>query len=166
VRADTDFLMVVAYRLQESKQDPLIFSPRILDVGVFPMADCVAARDDRLTSKGGKWFGDYETPAVLSRQGLRKIQAGETVNYDQYGRKEHEGYDLNEDTNFGKLKRIPYRPLQEFLREHGATYARKGRYPKPWALAGTARDFGAQTMEDVSPADDGDVVMEDVLIAD
>jgi hypothetical protein len=28
--------------------------------------------------------------------------------------------DFEKDTNFGKLKRIPYPPLQEFMRKHGA----------------------------------------------
>jgi hypothetical protein len=32
-----------------------------------------------------------------------------------YGRKESEGKDFNEDTNFGKLKRIPHPKLQGFL---------------------------------------------------
>ena len=34
-----------------------------------------------------------------------------------YGRKESEGKDFNEDTNFGKLKRIPHPNLQAFLRK-------------------------------------------------
>ncbi|WP_288175448.1 hypothetical protein [Sporofaciens musculi] len=38
------------------------------------------------------------------------------VDYSSYGRKENEGKDLNEDTNFGKLKRIPYGPLQEYIK--------------------------------------------------
>lgn len=35
-----------------------------------------------------------------------------------YGRKESEGKDYNEDTNFGKLRRIPHEPLQRFLERH------------------------------------------------
>ena len=34
------------------------------------------------------------------------------------GRKESEGKHVNEDTNFGKLKRIPYGPFQEFLKKY------------------------------------------------
>lgn len=35
-----------------------------------------------------------------------------------YGRKKSEGKDFNEDTNFGKLKRIPHVQLQAFLKKH------------------------------------------------
>ena len=33
----------------------------------------------------------------------------------------YEGKDLNEDTNFGKLKRIPYRPLQNYIKPSNFT---------------------------------------------
>lgn len=131
---DRDLLMVVAYQLTPSDSDPNMYSPRIIDVGLFSVAECVAARDHRLLSGGGVWFGDYETPAVLSRIGLEKLSSGIELNREYYGRKESEGRDFNEDTNFGKLKRIPYRPLQEFLKKHGATYASSGKYPSPWKI--------------------------------
>ena len=35
-------------------------------------------------------------------------------------RKHLSGQDFEKDTNFGKLKRIPYPPLQDFMRKHGA----------------------------------------------
>jgi hypothetical protein len=135
VNPANDALLVIAYRLQPNRDDQELYSPTIIDLGVFPMIECVSARDFRLLARGGKWFGDYETPAILSKVGRKKVLLGETLDKDRYGRKESEGLDFNEDTNFGKLKRIPYRPLQEFLRKHGATYARRGGYPEPWEIA-------------------------------
>lgn len=52
-------------------------------------------------SNGG-WFGLFETPAILSNSGKRKMDANLAIDYSAYGRKENEGKDLNEDTNFGK----------------------------------------------------------------
>ena len=131
---ETDVLMVVAYQLQPSSEQADLYSPTMIDIGLFPMIECIRARDHRLTEGGGKWFGDYETPAVLSKRGRAKVAKEIKPDYSAYGRKESEGYDLNEDTNFGKLKRIPYRPLQEFLRKHGAKCAVRGDYPKPWVM--------------------------------
>jgi hypothetical protein len=59
-----------------------------------------------------------ETPTVLSKIGKSKVKLGTPLDYSTYGRKAGEGKDLNEDTNFGKLKRIPYEPLQEFVALH------------------------------------------------
>jgi hypothetical protein len=115
---DLDLLFVLAYRLMPIAGKPDIFAPRFIDFGLFPMAECVAARDNRLVSRGGRWFGDYETPAVLSAKGRRKVAGGLPL-VQEYGRKESEGRDFNEDTNFGKLQRIPYPPLQAFLVKHG-----------------------------------------------
>ena len=132
-----DVLMVVVYQLQECDHTADFFSPTILDVGLFPMIDCILARDDRLERGGGRWFGDYETPCVPSRIGMRKLQRGETLDHSAYGRKESEGRHFNEDTNFGKLKRVPYQPLQAFLKKHGASYAAMGYWPAPWAIPRT-----------------------------
>lgn len=99
------------------------------------MIECIRARDYRLTSSGSRWFGDYETPAILSKQGSEKIKKGLELDTSVYGRKESEGRDYNEDTNFGKLKRIPYKPLQEFLRDGGSNYSARGDYPAPWRLS-------------------------------
>lgn len=134
VQPETDILMVVAYQLRPHDNESDIFSPTIVDIGLFPMIDCIRARDDRLERSGGKWFGNYETPCVPSRIGRGKLERGEPLDDSSYGRKESEGKDLNEDTNFGKLKRIPYRPLQLFLKEHGATYASNGEWPVPWTI--------------------------------
>ena len=123
VQAQTDVLMVVAYQLQarEHGVDAVdLFSPTIVDVGLFPMIDCIRARDDDLQRRGGKWFGNYETPCVPSKIGRRKLRCGEPLDDSAYGRKASEGKDFNEDTNFGKLKRVPYQPLQAFLKKHGA----------------------------------------------
>jgi hypothetical protein len=134
VQPDKDALLVVAYQLRAGSNSSNLYSPEILDVGVFSMIECVRARDHRLTSAGGRWFGDYETPTILSRSGKLKQSRGLVLDTANYGRKEDEGRDFNEDTNFGKLKRIPYKPLQEFLRDKGANYANSGSYPSDWRI--------------------------------
>jgi hypothetical protein len=131
---ETDVLLVVAYQLRPLDEDPDVFCPMLIDFEVFPMADCIAARDHRLMEGGGRWFGDYETPAILSRKGRAKAAAGGVGDTSRYGRKESEGHDYNEDTNFGKLKRIPLESLQRFLKQHGATFASAGTWPAPWRL--------------------------------
>lgn len=68
-----------------------------------------------MTDAGGQWFGDYDTPTVLSQAGRKKRAEGQPLDASSYGRKESEGKDYNEDTNFGKLKRIPHPGLQQFL---------------------------------------------------
>lgn len=134
VQPETDVLMVVPYQLRPLPEEPDWFSPMIVDVGLFPMMDCILARDDRLERAGGKWFGEYETPCVLSKIGQEKLRQGQPLDDSQYGRKESEGKDYNEDTNFGKLKRVPYKPLQLFLKKHGASYAARGDWPEPWRV--------------------------------
>jgi hypothetical protein len=120
VNPATDVLLVIAYQLQPEKENKDIFVPTIIDLGVFSMIECIRARDKRLTDAGGIWFGDYETPVVLSKIGRFKLRNKEPIDKGAYGRKESEGKDFNEDTNFGKLKRIPYQPLQEFLKKNRA----------------------------------------------
>ena len=131
----TDVLMVLTYSLCPLPERPNWYSPTVIDVGLFSMIDCISARDDRLERSGGKWFGDYETPCVLSRIGKQKLSYGQALDHSQYGRKESEGKDFNEDTNFGKLKRIPYKPLQLYLKKHGASYTSRGSWPVPWSIA-------------------------------
>lgn len=108
VQADKDLLLVIAYALMENKTKPGFFSPTIIDFEVFPVYDCILARDRRMYDSNGGWFGLFETPTILSNSGKRKMDANQPIDYSSYGRKENEGKDLNEDTNFGKLKRIPY----------------------------------------------------------
>jgi hypothetical protein len=119
VEADKDALLVIAYQLQPDKKNQALYVPTIIDLGVFSMIECIRARDKRLTGGGGRWFGNYETPCVLSKVGLEVRRANSTLDDSSYGQKESEGKHYNEDTNFGKLKRIPYAPLQEFLKKHG-----------------------------------------------
>ena len=69
------------------------------------MIECIRIRDKRLYDAGGKWFG--KVPKVVSKKGMEKIKKGDELT---------DG-DFEKDTNFGKLKRIPYAPLQEFLRK-------------------------------------------------
>lgn len=112
---DKDMLLVIAYALKERNDNPNIYSPTIIDLNIFSVYDCILARDRRMYDCKGGWFGLFETPTILSNQGKRKIAANVEIDYSSYGRKENEEKDLNEDTNFGKLKRIPYPPLQYYI---------------------------------------------------
>jgi hypothetical protein len=132
VRPHEDALMVLAYRLDPLAEDPDTFCPRVIDIGVFSAYDCVEARDKSLYENGGRWFG--ETPVVVSRRGAARLLRGEALDTTRYGRKEAEGADFNEHTNFGKLRRIPHKPLQQFLAQHGAAHLQSGNYPRPWHL--------------------------------
>jgi hypothetical protein len=112
----TDALLIVGYQLRPHATIHGALTPTIIELDVFSVIELVRARDNRLTGKGGRWFGNYETPCVLSRVGRAKLLRGESVSTASYGRKESEGQDYNEDTNFGKLARIPHLGLQQFLR--------------------------------------------------
>jgi hypothetical protein len=46
-------------------------------------------------------------PKVISTKGAEKIRQGIPLTDNDY----------EDDTNFGKLKRMPYLPVQEFLRK-------------------------------------------------
>ena len=113
---DKDLLLVIAYALMENKSRPGFYSPAIIDYELFPVYKCILARDRRMYRCHGGWFGNFETPTILSNQGSLKLSQGIAIDYSSYGRKENEGKDLNEDTNFGKLKRIPYKPLQDYMK--------------------------------------------------
>jgi hypothetical protein len=150
VDASRDALLLLVYQLQPYREDPELYCPTVIDLAVLSMIECIRARDHRLVSSGGRWFGDYETPAILSRIGRQKLENGIDVDSEHYGRKESEGYDFNEDTNFGKLKRIPYVPLQEFLRDNGADYSVTGSYPLPWAIGRKGVRAAEQGLFDVA----------------
>lgn len=51
---ETDLMLVVVYRLEPLETDQNIFAPTIIDTGLFPVIECVRARDARLTSGGGR----------------------------------------------------------------------------------------------------------------
>lgn len=141
VDPDRDALLLLVYELEPVRDDPSLLSPTIVSVGLFPVIECINARDSRMVLGGGRWFGNYETPTILSKAG-RKIRAsGGALNETGYGRKESEGYHFNEDTNFGKMKRIPYRPLQEFLKQAGCQFAATGNYPEPWSMSKQDREL-------------------------
>ena len=106
VNSSNDALLVAAAQLQ--KDDEGECSPYIIDIGVFSMIECVRARDNRLAESGGRWFG--RMPKVVKKASLPKLGSGAELTDD----------DFEKDTNFGKLKRIPYPPLQAFMRKHGA----------------------------------------------
>jgi hypothetical protein len=112
-----DAMLLISYQLQPSSQNKDAVSPTIIDFRLLSMIELIRARDKRLTDAGGRWFGNYETPGVISKVGKAKKAKGIALDTSLYGRKESEGRDFNEDTNFGKLKRIPYEPLQIFIKE-------------------------------------------------
>lgn len=118
VQQDKDALLVIAYQLQPQKNAPDAVSPTIIDFAVLSCIELVEARDNRMIAGGGRWFGNYETPTVLSMAGKRKQAANVPLDVTVYGRKKSEGKDFNEDTNFGKLARIPHVKLQAFLAKH------------------------------------------------
>jgi hypothetical protein len=105
VDPERDVMLVAAVQLKEISGRCY---PVVTDIGVFPMIEVVEARDRRLAESGGRWFG--KVPRVPSRAGMVKLRRGEPL----------EESDFERDTNFGKLKRIPYEPLQSFMRKHGA----------------------------------------------
>ena len=109
---ETDAMLLIAYQLKPHAENELAVTPTIVDLEVLSVIDLVEARDQRLTNSGGRWFGNYETPCILSRRGAAKSMRGRPLDTSSYGRKESEGKDFNEDTNFGKLKRIPHAELQ------------------------------------------------------
>ncbi len=113
-----DAMLLIAYRLEPRTDNPNAVSPTIMDLEVLSMIELIEARDRRMKDAGGKWFGSYETPTVLSKRGKEKLRTGAPLDASSYGRKESEGKDYNEDTNFGKLKRIPHAGLQSFLAKY------------------------------------------------
>ena len=115
VDPDLDALLLIAYRIEVDDLNPDAAVPRIIDLELFSMIELVEARDKRMTDGSGRWFGNYETPTILSRIGQEKVRKNIPLDTSIYGRKESEGKDFNEDTNFGKLKRIPHPKLQKFL---------------------------------------------------
>lgn len=118
ISANTDILMILTYSLEPNHKNKSLYTPTIKDIGLFPIYDCVVARDKRMIDQGGKWFGTYETPTVLSKQGKKKIEIGLPLDSSTYGIKEAELKDFNKDRNFGKLNRIPYGPLQRYIELH------------------------------------------------
>jgi len=113
-----DAMLVIAYQLCPQDTNPEAVSPTIIDLEVLSMIELIEARDNRMAQSGGRWFGNYETPTILSRRGREKVKRKMSLDTSSYGRKESEGKDFNEDTNFGKLKRIPHAGLQSFLAKY------------------------------------------------
>ena len=156
VDADRDALLLLVYELEPVRDDPTLLSPTIVDVGLFPVIECINARDHRMLGGGGRWFGNFETPTILSKAGRKARVGGLALNEAGYGRKESEGYHFNEDTIFGKMKRIPYRPLQEFLKQAGCQFAAKGTYPEAWSMSKQDQELALAL--DVAAKDSGDAL--------
>ncbi|MCI0462933.1 MAG: hypothetical protein L0Z62_38800 [Gemmataceae bacterium] len=120
-----DAMLLIAYQLCPQKINVDAASPTVIDLDTFSMIELIETRDKRMTDGGGRWFGNYETPTVLSKRGKAKVKQGMPLDTASYGMKESEGKDINEDTNFGKLKRIPHRGLQDFLAKYRLTEAKE-----------------------------------------
>ena len=106
IHPENDALLLAAAQLQEDEAGDC--SPYIIDIGVFSMVECVRARDASLANRGGRWFDGV--PKVVKKSSEGKYADGKRLTAS----------DFEKDTNFGKLKRIPYQPLQDFMRKHGA----------------------------------------------
>jgi len=147
-----DAMLPVAYRMEPCRDKAAAATPTIIDLEattrntarnakipgqkarilscvsgrcleVLSMIELVEARDRRMIEASGRWFGNFETPTIPSEKGRTKLRLGVALDISSYGRKESEGKDFNEDTNFGKLKRIPDLKLQAFLGKHRLGFA-------------------------------------------
>lgn len=87
-----DVLLVLAYGLTPNSKRSLFLSPQIVGFEVFNVGRLVKQRDERLLKSNGYFDGDGK--AILVNKEGRSL----------------------EDTNFGKLDRIPDTKLQMFLR--------------------------------------------------
>jgi hypothetical protein len=101
-----DILLMAAVQLRLFEQ---YCHPIIIDIGLFPMIDCIKARDERMLRLGGRWNG--KVPQCVKKSSIGKFLRGESLIDEDY----------QHDTNFGKMKRIPYLPLQLFLKKHGVS---------------------------------------------
>jgi hypothetical protein len=106
VNRSKDILLMAAVQLHQFDQ---YCHPVIIDVGLFPMIDCIKARDERMFRLGGRWNG--KVPQCVKKSSIGKFLRGESLTDEDY----------QHDTNFGKMKRIPYVPLQQFLKKHGVS---------------------------------------------
>jgi len=104
VIADRDVLMIAAVQLQETEH---VCYPVISEIGLFPMIDCIDARDGRLIKGGGRWHNSQ--PQVVKKTSQAKYRTGQPLTDGDYAK----------DTNFGKLNRIPYPPLVAMLLKYG-----------------------------------------------
>ncbi|MEP6488957.1 hypothetical protein NDI43_09700 [Microcoleus vaginatus GB2-A3] len=118
VDSELDAMLLIAYRIEVDDRNQEAAVPRIIDLELLSMIELIEARDKRMIDAGGRWFGNYETPTILSNIGREKCENNIALNTSIYGRKESENKDFNEDTNFGKLKRIPHPKLQKFLAKY------------------------------------------------
>ena len=106
IQPQNDALLLAAVQLQADAEG--YCSPFVIDYEVFSMHDCVRARDERLAAAGGAWIDGV--PKVVKQKSLARKRSGAQLGPDDY----------EFDTNFGKLKRIPWPPLLAFMRKHGA----------------------------------------------
>lgn len=104
VNPSTDILLMAAVQLHQFDQ---YCHPVVIDIGLFPMIDCIKARDERMFRLGGRWNG--KVPQCIKKSSIGKFLTGDRLTDEDY----------QHDTNFGKMKRIPYIPLQQFLKTHG-----------------------------------------------
>lgn len=101
-----DILLMAAVQLYQFEQ---FCYPVIIDIGLFSMLECIKARDARMLRLGGRWNG--KVPQCVKKTSIEKFLSGQNLIDEDY----------QHDTNFGKMKRIPYLPLQQFLKKHGVS---------------------------------------------
>jgi hypothetical protein len=70
IQPDKDVLLIAAIQLKEENGH---CSPYIADIGVFSVYECIKARDERLYTAGGKWFG--RVPKVIKGKSLATYRA-------------------------------------------------------------------------------------------
>lgn len=125
INPKTDALLMAAAQIKCDEDGSC--SPFIVDIEVFSMVECVRARDNRLTSKGGRWHNGL--PQVVKKKSIKKFRAGRHLSDNDY----------EKDTNFGKMARIPYAPLEAFMRKHGALKVKKVRKKPSTRIARSRR---------------------------
>ena len=108
IQPENDALLIAAVQLQEVDG---LCSPFIIDIGIFSMVEIIRVRDQRLINTGGKWIDGI--PKVISKSAAKKLKKAK----EEKTTIELTNADYEKDTNFGKLKRIPYKPLQDFLKK-------------------------------------------------
>lgn len=106
VNPSKDILLMTAVQLHQFDQ---YCHPVVIDIGLFPMIDCIKSRDERMYRLGGRWNG--KIPQCVKKSSIGKFLRGESLTDEDY----------QHDTNFGKMKRIPHLPLQQFLKKHGVS---------------------------------------------
>jgi len=74
VHPSEDILLMAAVQLRQTEQ---FCYPVIIDIGLFPMVDCIKARDERMLRLGGRWNG--KVPQCVKKTSIEKFLKGESL---------------------------------------------------------------------------------------